>query len=123
MAFIETKIESGTTPGSIRWSLIAGAMAFGANLGINYVLRMRTCSRVNSFELRLISLFALMVALSGLVSGIVQFVRLPHDAEEKGGDPHDRAHFESLLGLALSLAFMVGILALGIPVWLLKPCE
>ena len=40
MGFIETKIESGTTPGSIRWSMLAGALSFGADLIVSYVLRL-----------------------------------------------------------------------------------
>ncbi|HEY1481133.1 MAG TPA: hypothetical protein VGF19_00310 [Candidatus Acidoferrum sp.] len=123
MAFIETEIESGKTPGSIRWSLLAGAVAFALDLSVSYVLRLRACSLQSSFELRLVSVIAFLIAASGLAGGIVQFLRLPHDAEEKGGDPHDRAHFESLLGLALSVSFMVGIVALAIPGWLLRPCQ
>jgi hypothetical protein len=123
MAFIETEIESGKTPGSIRWSLLAGAVAFALDLSVSYVLRLRACSVQSSFELRLVSVIAFLIAASGLAGGIVQFLRLPHDAEEKGGDPHDRAHFESLLGLALSVSFMVGIVALAIPGWLLRPCQ
>jgi hypothetical protein len=123
MAFIETEIESGKTPGSIRWSLLAGAVAFALDLSVSYVLRLRACSLQSSFELRLVSVIAFLIAASGLAGGIVQFLRLPHDAEEKGGDPHDRAHFESLLGLALSVSFMLGIVALAIPGWLLRPCQ
>jgi hypothetical protein len=123
VAFIETKIETGKTPGSIRWSLLAGALAFGSTLGVSYVLRLRACSQDAAYELRLVSIVAFLVAATGLIGGIVQFVRLPHDAEEKGGHPHDRAHFESLLGLALSTAFMVGIIALAVPGWLLQPCQ
>ncbi len=123
MTFIETKIESGKTPGSIRWSLMAGALAFGSDLLVSYILRLRACSVDAPSELRVASMIAFVVAASGFAAGIVQFLRLPHDAEEKGGEPHDRAHFESLLGLALSVAFMVGIVALAIPGWLLRPCQ
>lgn len=123
MAFIETKIESGKTPGSIRWSLLAGALAFGFDLGISYVLRLRACSVEAPSELRIVSIIAFLIAATGLAGGIVQFLKLPHDAEEKGGDPHDRAHFESLLGLALSISFMVGIIALAVPGWMLRPCQ
>jgi hypothetical protein len=123
VAFIDTKIETRKTPGSIRWSLLAGALAFGATLGVSYVLRLRACSQGTVYELRSVSALAFLIAATGLVSGTVQFLRLPHDAEEKGGEPHDRAHFESLLGLALSIAFMVGIVALAVPGWLLQPCQ
>jgi hypothetical protein len=123
MAFIDTKIDLGKTPGSIRWSLLAGALAFGFDLSVSYVLRLRACSVEAPSELRLVSVVAFVIAASGLAGGIIQFVKLPHDAEEKGGDPHDRAHFESLLGLALSVSFMAGIVALAIPSWLLRPCQ
>lgn len=123
MAFIETQIESGKTPPSIRWSLLAGALAFGSTLGVSYVLRLRACSQGATYQLRLVAVIAFLVAATGLIGGIVQFLRLPHDAEEKGGKPHDRAHFESLLGLALSVAFMVGIIALAVPGWVLQICQ
>ena len=123
MSFFENKIESGKTPVSIRWSLIIGAVAFGSNLGTTYVLRMHSCSHALPYELRIVPVVAFLFALSGLFVGMVQFKRLPHDAEEKGGEPHDRAHFEALLGLALSAAFIVGIIALAIPGWMLGPCQ
>jgi hypothetical protein len=123
VAFFENEIEVGKTPGSIRWGLLVGALAFGSDMGTSYVLRTHACSANVSFDLRLTSIIAFLMALSGLFAGIIQFRRLPHDAQEDGGEPQDRAHFQSLLGLALSAAFMVGIIALAIPGWYLKPCQ
>jgi hypothetical protein len=123
VAFFQDKIEGGKTPGSIQWSLGTGPVAFGVDLGATYVFRMHACSSSFPVELRIVPVCACLLALSGLLAGLIQFRRLPHDAEEKGGQPHDRAHFQSLLGVALSGAFAVGIVALAMPGWLLQPCQ
>jgi hypothetical protein len=123
VAFFEREIDRGKTPGSIQWSLGIGAIAFASDLGITYVLHIHSCSSRLPFELRTVPVCACLLALSGLVAGIIQIQRLPHEAEEEGGEPHDRAHFQALLGLALSAAFTVGIIALAIPGWLLPPCQ
>lgn len=116
-------IATGETPWSLRWSLWAGFLAFGLNLGISYVVQYNRCSPGTSVALHVISLVTLLIALSGFVSGYRLLTRLPHDSEEQGPGPHDRAHFEALLGIAFSLAFSLCIIANEIPRWFLRPCQ
>jgi hypothetical protein len=116
-------IQSGRTPTRLRWSLAAGFIAFGVDLGFSYVLRQHVCSSSQKFELHLVTIACLAMALLGFELGWTGFHNLPHDAEEEGGEPHDRAHFEALLGMGFSLAFALGIIALAVPRWILTVCE
>ena len=111
------------TPVRLRWSLAAGFTAFGLDLAVSYVLRQHVCSSAEKFELHLVTFVSLAIALLGFALGWVSFHNLPHDAEEEGGEPHDRAHFEALLGMGFSLAFALAILALAVPRWILTVCD
>jgi hypothetical protein len=116
-------IPNGRTPNGLRWSLAAGFTAFTLDLGVSYVLRQHVCTSSRILELHLVTLACAALGLSGFVVGWLGFNNLPHDAEEEGGEPHDRAHFEALLGMGLSLAFTLAIIALGVPRLLLSACE
>jgi hypothetical protein len=116
-------IPYGKTPSRLRWSLAAGFTAFGLDLGVSYGLRQHACTASQRFELHLVTFCCILLALSGFASGWVDFHNLPHDSEEEGGEPHDRAHFEALLGMGFSLAFTLVIIALAVPRWLLTVCE
>jgi hypothetical protein len=119
----EPSIQSGVTPVRLRWSLAAGFTAFGLDFAVSYVLRQHVCSSSEKFELHLVTFVCLAIALLGFALGWIGYHNLPHDAEEEGGEPHDRAHFEALLGMGFSLAFALGILALAVPRWILTVCD
>jgi hypothetical protein len=119
----EIRIDAGQTPWSVRWSLWAGFVAFVFDLGASYVVQYNGCTPAGHLKLHFITLVCLLIALSGFVSGYRLFRRLPHDSKEEGPAPWDRAHFQALLGIALSVAFAVAILASGIPRLLLEPCQ
>jgi len=116
-------IHSGVTPSRLRWSLAAGFTAFGLDLGVSYVLRQHVCTSSQKFELHLVTLICLAMALLGSALGWTGFHNLPHDSEEEGGEPHDRVHFEALLGMGFSLAFALAIIALAVPRWILTVCD
>ena len=120
---VEQPIQSGVTPSRLRWSLAAGFTAFAVDLGVSYVLRQHVCTSSQKFELHLVTFVCLAIALAGFALGWVGFHNLPHDSEEEGGEPHDRAHFEALLGMGFSLAFALAIIALAVPRWILTVCE
>jgi hypothetical protein len=119
----EQSIQSGVTPTRLRWSLAAGFTAFAMDLGFSYVLRQHVCTSSQKFELHIVTFTCLAIALFGFALGWVDFHNLPHDSEEEGGEPHDRAHFEALLGMGFSLAFGLAIIALAVPRWILTVCE
>jgi hypothetical protein len=116
-------IPHGKTPARLRWSLAAGFTAFGLDLGVSYTLRQYACTASQRFELHVVTVCCIVLALSGFALGWMDFHNLPHDSEEEGGEPHDRAHFEALLGMGFSLGFTLVILALAVPRWLLAVCE
>ncbi len=119
----DQSIQSGVTPTRLRWSLAAGFAAFAFDLGTSYVLRQHVCTSSQKFELHLVTLVCLAITLAGFAFGWISFHNLPHDSEEEGGEPHDRAHFEALLGMGFSLGFALVILALAVPRWILTVCE
>ena len=112
----------GRTPGFLWWSLGAGFLAWGIDLGFGYVLAHHACAIGSRLELNIVTLISLLIALSGAIPGAIAYHRLPHDTSEEGGRPHDRAHFQSLLGIAFSLSFAVVILMAAIPTWIHAPC-
>jgi hypothetical protein len=119
----EPPVQSGVTPARLRWSLAAGFAAFAFDLGSSYVLRQHVCTSSQKFELHLVTFICLAITLTGFALGWIGFHNLPHDSEEEGGEPHDRAHFEALLGMGFSLGFTLAIIALAVPRWILTVCE
>jgi hypothetical protein len=119
----DQSIQSGVTPPRLRWSLAAGFAAFALDLGLSYVLRQHVCTSSQKFELHLVTFVCLAITLTGFALGWIGFHNLPHDSEEEGGEPHDRAHFEALLGMGFSLGFTLAIIALAVPRWILTVCE
>jgi len=116
-------VQSGQTPWSILWSLTAGFLAWGANLGFSYVLAQHACSTGHHYVLSITNWSCFFVALTGVFAGWNAARKLPHDKQEQGRRPHDRAHFQSLLGMILSAAISVVIVAGAVPPWILRPCD
>ena len=122
MDIFAEKIETGHTPFALQWSLAAGFVGYGLDLGVSYVLQHHACG-VAPFKMHVVSWVCFLIALSGFALGYMQHKRLPHQSDEEGPAPHDRAHFQSLMGLTFSLAFAVAILAQAVPRWILSPCD
>jgi hypothetical protein len=122
MQVFAQNIETGHTPFSLRWSLAAGFVAYGLDIGISYVIQHQACAE-SPVEMHVVTWICFAIAVSGSVVGYIQHRRLPHHSDEEGPAPHDRAHFQSLLGLAFSLAFAVAILAEAVPRWILSACD
>ena len=123
MARSEQIIRGGRTPVGLWWSLIAGFVAWGADLGLSYMLEQHSCSTGHHYVLHIISLVSLAIALTGFGTGWVEFRRFPGTASEEGGSHFDRAHFQALLGMAFSLSFAVVVIAGAVPRWIIGPCE
>jgi fatty-acid desaturase len=122
MAVFAENISTGHTPFSLRWSLAAGFVGFGVDLGASYVLQHHACA-VDPTSIHVVTSICLAIALSGFALGWMQHRRLPHQSNEEGPKPHDRAHFQALLGMSLSAAFAVAILAEAVPRWILNACD
>lgn len=124
MAVGETqlKVNSGHTPFTLTWSLAAGFLAFGINHGAGYVLQQHACSVQSPVPLHTLTVLCALMALSGFAAGMKVIHALPPEKDEEGGEPHDRAHFQALLGVGFSLVFTLVILAESVPRWLLPVC-
>lgn len=116
-------VEAGKTPLGIRWSLAAGFAAWGADLGLSYMLEQHSCSTGHYYVLHAISFVCFVAAMTGFVSGFLEMRRFPHETKEEGGGSLDRAHFQALIGMIFSLSFAVIIIAGSIPRWILTPCQ
>ena len=116
-------VEAGKTPWGLWWSLVAGFVAWGLDLGISYTLEQHSCSTGHHHVLHAISIVCMVMALSGFATGWAEFKRFPADTNEEGGSRFDRAHFQAILGMMFSLSFAVIIIAGSVPRWILSPCE
>jgi hypothetical protein len=123
MKDFERVIEAGKTPLELWWSLIAGFLAWGVDLGSSYVLEQHSCSTGHYYLLHVFSIICLLLALSGFATGFAGLKRLPKETSEEAGSRFDRAYFQSLLGMAFSLSFVVVIIAGSLPRWILSPCD
>jgi len=123
MARSEQSIQAGRTPAGLWWSLAAGFVAWGLDLGLSYTLVPHSCSTGHHYVLHAIGIVCFLIALSGFVTGLVEFKAFPGTTSEEGGSPFDRAHFQALLGMTFSLSFAVVIIAGSVPRWILSPCE
>jgi hypothetical protein len=119
----QVAIRTGHTPSALRWSLIAGFVAFGLDIAVSYPLRGHACSADAMYQLHIVSIICFLIALSGSFTGWSLMRRLPHDKKEEGPHPYDRAHFQALLGVGFSLAFALAIVANAVPRWILNPCH
>jgi hypothetical protein len=115
--------ETGKTPLGIWWSVIAGFLAWGIDLGLSYMLEQHSCSTGHTYVLHTISFVCFALAISGFVAGFLEKRRFPHESKEEGGTSLDRAHFQALMGMIFSLSFAVIIIAGAIPRWILSPCQ
>jgi hypothetical protein len=123
MARSEQIIQGGQTPIGLWWSLVAGFVAWGADLGLSYMLEQHSCSTGHHYVLQVTSIVCLVIALTGFATGLMEFKRFPGTTSEEGGSHFDRAHFQALMGMAFSLSFAVVMIAGWVPRWILSPCE
>ena len=119
----EQTIRKGETPIQVWWSLLAGFLAFGGDLGVSYTLQQHACSTGHFYVLHVITWVAFAVAISGFVTGLRAFKNLPEDVHERARESHDRAHFQALLGMGFCLFFALAVIANGVPRWILSPCN
>lgn len=123
MANSKDTIREGRTPWGVGWSLAAGFIAWGFDLGLSFMLEQHSCSTGHHYVLHVISVVCFVIALSGFATGLTEFRRLPGSAHEEGGSQFDRTHFQALMGMAFSLCFAVVVIAGSVPRWILSPCE
>jgi len=104
------------------WGIFAGPIAWAMDEGFSYSVVQHACSTGHFYVLYAATAVFISVALSGFFVALKSYLRFPQ-GELDSGKPHDRAQFQGILGMIFSLGFLVVILALGVPRWLLSPCS
>jgi uncharacterized membrane protein YidH (DUF202 family) len=123
MAEFQEIVERGQAPGLLWWCMVAGPVAWAADLAFSYTLTYHACSTGHHYVLHLISAVCFLLAVSGLVAGYTEYQKLPREVSEQGRRPFDRAYFQLLFGMVFSFAFAVIVIAGAVPRWILNPCE
>jgi hypothetical protein len=108
-------IGKGKTPGEVYWSLVAGFLAWGLDLGASYPLVQHVCAKGHVYLLHVITVACLLTALSGIALGWRALSQLSEDTNDEGGTPFDRAHFQALLGMGFSTGFALVVIAGAMP--------
>jgi hypothetical protein len=120
--------EGGARTTALWLGVLAGPVAWSALLETNYVLSYVACEQRQTWMLHLAAAVALAVVA---VAATVTWRAAPHGLSyeregEVSTDPVDtaiiRARFMAIGGLALCAWFALVIMAMEIPVLVLKPC-
>jgi len=103
------------------FGLLAGPLAWLAQLQATYALVPWACSRGHRFALLLVSLGAVAVAVAGGL-GSWKSWRGPAPLT---GEPQgiEGARLLALLGVSLSVSFVLVLIASAIPTLILRPCD
>lgn len=103
-------------------AFVAGPLAWGLGLGLDYSLVRVACAAGNEIPLHLVSLVTLGLALGGGYLSWVEWTKAGREEPGEGGDVLARTRFMSVIGLLGSLLFSVTILAQWISKLFLNPC-
>jgi hypothetical protein len=123
MAEAHETVRQGRASVFLWWAMCAGPLAWAFDHGASYVATQHSCSTGHQYLLHLITVFAMLVALSGLVAAVAEYRALPQEAREEGRRPVDRAHFQALFGIVFSIAFAMVVIADEVPRWILSACD
>ena len=119
------------TAAELRWlsplvlwtGILAGPLAWGADLFVSYALVKWVCLHQRQSLLGLMTLAAIAIAASAGALSWMSVRCTGHPGPDDGGDPRQRAHFMALLGVASSVLSGVSIAALDLPRWMLDACR
>ena len=110
--------------------ILAGPIAWAADLGISYALVKWTCGHQHTTVLHLITVGALVATAAGAFAAwrvIGELSREPATDPPPRGVPDersiDRARFMAALGLLSSGLFALVIIATAVPKWVLDACQ
>jgi hypothetical protein len=105
------------------FGVLAGPVAWALDEAVSYAITQHACSTGAFYELHIISVVCLLLAISGVVVSRWQLTRVPEGADDEGGSPRDRGWFLARFGIACSLGFALVIIALAVPKIILSPCD
>jgi hypothetical protein len=105
------------------YGILGGAFAWAFDLTISYAINQHACSTGKYYELLIVSLIAFGIALSSVLVAFRNYGISRAAAPETSDAPAGRTHFMGLLGLSLSIFFVLVIVAQSVPRFLLNPCD
>jgi hypothetical protein len=113
------------TPGPLAlWTaILAGPAIFACDLTVSYALVKPACVAFGRTPLHAISVMSFVLVASGALFAWRLRQALPANVCTTGSDPERRAHFMATLGLWSSMFFLVIVIALAIPRWVLDGCR
>jgi len=122
---LDRELRHGHSMWAIRWGFWIGPIAWLLDLGISYALTQHACSTGHFYVLHVLTWVFFVVALSGAAAAASTFrhPEFPHESIKEGVRPRDRAYFQAIVGIGMSLAFAVIIIAGTVPRLILSPCD
>jgi hypothetical protein len=105
------------------FGVLAGPVAWMLDEGLSYAITQHACSTGAFYELHIISVVCLLLAISGMFVARRQLTLVPSGADDEGGSPRDRSWFMARFGIACSAGFALVIIALMVPKIILSPCD
>jgi hypothetical protein len=102
--------------------IFTGPVVWAADHTISYALVPHACSTGHHYVLHLATALSLLLTLGGFFLAMTAHNRLARGAEQDADTIFGRDRFMSILGMAMSLAFCVVIIASAIPRFMLDPC-
>jgi hypothetical protein len=112
-------------PGPRFWlwyGMLVGPIALAADQQISYSLVPHACSTGHFYVLHLITAIALLISISGAVVAAMNLART-RQATMDGPRIADRSRFMSMMGMAASIGWSLLIIAMGVPRFILSPCD
>jgi hypothetical protein len=107
---------------SLWYGILVGPIALAADQQISYALVAHACSTQHFYLLHVITLVALLFAISGTLIGALNLARTRRAAVD-GPRPVDRSRFMSMIGIAASIGWSIVIIAMAVPRFILSPCD
>lgn len=117
------EFRSGRAAMALWWSVLAGPVACALDEGLSYAVVQHVCSTGHYALLHFYTIAAALMALSGFVAAQWSLRETPPAASEKGGSVFDRSRWMAIYGSAISIGFILVIVALSVPRWTMSPCD
>jgi hypothetical protein len=105
------------------WGILIGPLAWATDLGISYPMTHSLCEFNNAWAFHAISVCTLALAVSGALVAHRELALVPRAPGEKLPRPIERSRFMAHLGIAVSVLFMIVILAESVAELGISPCQ
>jgi hypothetical protein len=103
--------------------ILAGPIAFAADLLVRYALVKWSCGTAHTAVLTVSTVTSLVAIACGAALARRSLVMTPPDATTDGGQPIDRAKFMAIVGQTFSALFALVVTATAFPQWVLDGCR